>query len=179
MEKYWQYVEVKWVEGMYEEPRPNGQVLEHREVASSKIGRRMSPAEVVHHVDELKTNNDPSNLVVFSTQADHNRFHHGGTLVDNGDGTFTCSSNLEVIKCLCGKIMDHKHRVCMDCHLKRISERIPNKEELQSLVWEVPSVQIGPMFGVSDRMIGKWCEKYGISKPPRGYWSKMKSKAAS
>lgn len=51
----------------------------------------------------------------------------------------------------------------------------PSREEMQRLVWEEPSSVLGPRLGVSDRMIGKWCQDYGIDKPPRGYWAKMRA----
>ena len=52
-----------------------GSVHEHRIVAEKKIGRKLKRREVVHHKDEDKTNNEPSNLLVFKTQSDHARFH--------------------------------------------------------------------------------------------------------
>lgn len=50
----------------------------------------------------------------------------------------------------------------------------PSKEELQKLIWEIPSIQIGKNLGVSDKAIEKRCKKLGITKPPRGYWAKQK-----
>lgn len=41
--------------------RPNDQ---HRHVAESALGRRLRPNEVVHHLDEDKSNNAKSNLQV-------------------------------------------------------------------------------------------------------------------
>ncbi len=32
--------------------------------------------------------------------------------------------------------------------------------------------QLAEQFGVSDVAISKWCKRYGIAKPPRGYWAK-------
>ncbi len=52
----------------------NGKLV-HREVASKKLGRRLRPGEVVHHIDRNKTNNDPSNLWVFPSQEAHDRAH--------------------------------------------------------------------------------------------------------
>ncbi|MBD2254409.1 group I intron-associated PD-(D/E)XK endonuclease [Nostoc parmelioides] len=49
----------------------------------------------------------------------------------------------------------------------------PSKEELEKLVWEKPTAQIGKDFGVSDKSVEKWCKAYGIDKPPRGYWAKQ------
>lgn len=49
-------------------------VQEHRIIAEQKIGRKLLPSEVVHHIDGDKTNNDPSNLVVL-TRAEHRALH--------------------------------------------------------------------------------------------------------
>lgn len=46
----------------------------HAVIAEWKIGRKLEPGEVVHHKDENKLNNDPSNLQVMSHSA-HARLH--------------------------------------------------------------------------------------------------------
>ena len=48
---------------------------EHRVVAEQMLGRKLKPGEVVHHIDGNKRNNSPDNLMVFSSQADHARYH--------------------------------------------------------------------------------------------------------
>lgn len=55
-----------------------GHVHTHRVVAEAVLGRRLTAEEVVHHIDENKQNNHPSNLAVFPTQAHHARCHFGG-----------------------------------------------------------------------------------------------------
>jgi uncharacterized protein YjcR len=35
-------------------------------------------------------------------------------------------------------------------------------------------VKIGEMLGVSDNAVNKWCKFYGIKKPGRGDWEKIK-----
>lgn len=47
----------------------------HRIVAARKIGRKLLPGEVVHHIDGNKRNNHPENLMVFRTQAEHAKWH--------------------------------------------------------------------------------------------------------
>lgn len=51
---------------------------EHRVVAEEKIGRPLSPGEVVHHRDGDGKNNDPANLDVLASQAEHARLHFQG-----------------------------------------------------------------------------------------------------
>lgn len=50
----------------------------------------------------------------------------------------------------------------------------PSKEELEKLLWEKPTTQIAEQFGVSDNAVAKWAKSYGLTKPPRGYWTKLK-----
>lgn len=73
-------------------------------------------------------------------------------------------------KCVCGK--KSKFERCAECYKKDRRKSIPSTEELRELVWSKPSVDIARDYGVSDRTIGKWCTKRGITKPPPGYWMK-------
>ena len=45
----------------------------HRIVMQDKIGRRILPGEVVDHIDGDKKNNDPDNLRLFASNAEHLR----------------------------------------------------------------------------------------------------------
>ena len=47
----------------------------HRVVAEQMLGRPLRKGEVVHHIDENKRNNSPENLMVFSSQKEHAKWH--------------------------------------------------------------------------------------------------------
>jgi hypothetical protein len=51
-----------------------GFVFEHIAVAENNIGRRLKPDECVHHINGIKDDNRPDNLMVM-TKSDHMRFH--------------------------------------------------------------------------------------------------------
>lgn len=57
----------------------------HRIVAERKLGRRLRPDEVVHHIDGDRRNNDPENIVVLRNQGDHARLHHTGRRKSNNE----------------------------------------------------------------------------------------------
>ncbi len=51
----------------------NGYVRAHRLVMEERLGWFLEPTEVVHHIDKDPSNNDPSNLELFPSNADHLR----------------------------------------------------------------------------------------------------------
>lgn len=70
-----------------------------------------------------------------------------------------------------------KSTLCNDCqnHSPKLSRRKadrPTAEELQKLLWEIPTTKIAETYGVSDVAVAKWANSYKIDKPPRGYWAK-------
>jgi len=50
-----------------------------------------------------------------------------------------------------------------------------SKEELRKIIWEKPAETIGKEHNVSGKCIEKYCKKWGIEKPPRGYWAKVRA----
>lgn len=62
-----------------------GYAYEHRIVMEEKLGRPLLSGELVHHEDEVRSNNDPANLYV-KTRAQHVRLHKPRL----GTGTDTC-----------------------------------------------------------------------------------------
>jgi len=147
----------------------SGCVAEHILVVEKIFGRYLKREEVVHHIDENIFNNNPNNLRVFATSADHSRFHTGVYK------ELSCKKNVwvcikEDIFCsICKKTMSRKVKndVCRSCFDKnnlgrRVKDR-PSKDELYKLLKENSFTKIGEKYGVSCNAIRKWCKLYNIS----------------
>lgn len=63
----------------------------------------------------------------------------------------------------CGKEILSRSTRCEDCFHKslRKTER-PSREELKFLIRNMPFIQIGKKFGVSDNAIRKWCKNMDL-----------------
>lgn len=73
-----------------------GYVYEHRLVAEQKVGRRLQPGEIPHHVNGVKTDNRPENIEVVPSRAHHHVHHRkpGGKrlrLPDESNPTVQCA----------------------------------------------------------------------------------------
>lgn len=168
MAKKWSYKEVT-VHGR-SDTRQNGCVLEHRFVAEQKIGRPLRTGEVVHHIDENRTNNNPDNLMVFKNHGDHIRFHHCGVAILEEDGSYICPEYLKIPKestykniCkTCGNPC--KSKFCsLKCSFdsRRTVER-PSRDDLEKMIGTMSMRAIGRKFNVTDNSIRKWAKMYGL-----------------
>ena len=144
----------------------NGLIYEHQLMAEKKMGRPLNEEEVVHHIDENKTNNSLNNLLVFASNADHAAFHRNGTYTLDEDGIAHCEAktNKGNTCLLCGKIIYWTSDYCEECsHFiqRKVIDR-PNREQLKELIRSMPFVQIALLYGVSDNTIRKWCKAEGL-----------------
>ena len=67
-----------WVDQKYK--------YEHRIIFEKYLGRELLDTEVVHHEDEIRDNNDITNLILFNTQSDHRKWHGGNKKVEHIKG---------------------------------------------------------------------------------------------
>ncbi len=81
-----------------------GYAYEHRLVMDEKIGRRLKPREIVHHIDGNKTNNSFNNLDVVASVAHHryeHRVHDRGRRIpgeDNPEISCACGCGVALLK---------------------------------------------------------------------------------
>ena len=60
--------------------RQDGYVMEHRLLVARAIGRVLLRREAVHHTNHNATDNAPTNLMLFATNAEHKAYEHGADI---------------------------------------------------------------------------------------------------
>lgn len=160
----------------------NGFIPEHILVAETEIlhrpiksdGKIGGTGESVHHINMIKHDNRPENLMVFHTKSDHTRYH--GILNKGGipvvkkleDGTWICESDIIDIPCAyCGKMFTPhtaKAKYCC-CQCAQLSQRIvdrPTKKELKKMLLEFNIEEIAEIYGISGNGVKRWCQFYKL-----------------
>jgi len=79
-------------------------------------------------------------------------------------------------KCQCGRKISKSAQACRSCSASKKSVfkiTWPSPDVMAKLLWDKPTSTIAKELGVSDKAVEKFCKKYGLQKPPRGYWTKQ------
>lgn len=152
----------------YDDNRPF--VREHVIIAEKKLGRRLNRSEVVHHIDGNKENNNPDNLMVFATKADHSAFHKGADAICNNEIWF--AQKKTIICENCGKEfipMYHKKYLHVYCskrcsQISRMKSEELSKNELYLLLKNNNGnfTVAGKILGISDNAVRKRCKHFGL-----------------
>lgn len=102
----------------YKSKKINGKkVDEHRWIFEKYLGRKLTKKEVVHHIDNDKSNNDINNLMLFPTKKAHTKFHYL-----QGDLKLNAGENKK--KLINGKLK------CTHCdELKELKEFVTSKRD--------------------------------------------------
>lgn len=144
-----------------------GKVYYHRHVYSVKTNQWIQRTLQVHHIDENRANNDPSNLEACSRRQ-HQRKHS----ISRGHQVkkvATCKGCNKRFISTSNRIIFCSVSCSSSYYNSNLNNRI-TKEELELIIWSKPTVAIAKEFGCSDVAIGKLCKRLGVLKPPRGYW---------
>ena len=164
----------------------NGIVLEHIVIAEQKLGRHLSPDEVVHHIDGNKKNNVPENLMVFASRADHTAFHHGSVAYEK-NGIWTCKRiNMKAVCNHCGKVFTlyygRKIRDNLYCSKEcYYADRTQVNSSVNDLINELQNANgnfssVGRKYCVSPNAIVKILKKNGLPYHSSDYKPKKKTK---
>lgn len=158
---------------------PTRRAWEHIRVAEDMLGRQLGKTERVHHINGVKSDNRKENLLVVRSESDHHLIHSKipHEVFKTSDGSHVVVKQQRVCP-HCNRLFvpnSANDVFCsLKCYLDEQISKIPPPEVLAKQVWEMPSTKLAKIYNVSDRMIGKWCDKLGIEKPKRGYWTKQK-----
>ncbi|MCB0037423.1 MAG: HNH endonuclease [Anaerolineales bacterium] len=145
----------------------NGMVALHRHVASVYQETWLQDGDIVTFINGDRSDYRIENLEVT------NRAEMGHKL-------FLETPRIELTCPQCGKVFlveesqVSRRKNCSDICRRLASRKLDiTAEELENLVWEMSTVKVAELLGVSDKAIEKRCKKLGVRKPPRGYWAKM------
>lgn len=143
----------------------SGRVYLHRHVASITLGRWLTTDEHVHHIDEVKGNNDPDNLVIL-TNEEHAALHNGteyhSIVCPICKRTFkvTTSGLLKRVNCSVGCMAKARIKINID------------KDLLEKLIWYYPAIVVAKEYGLSDKGIIKKARSMGCLMPPPYFHNK-------
>ena len=147
----------------------------HRVIAvKARGGVPLDDDECVHHRDENKENNDPDNLMIMRSNADHIALHGGNE--PNYDPIrkhwFCEDRKMKIVShCKCGAEIYGYAKYCSACYKQNKAEHIPNAQVLEYMIYKQRGnfTALGKTYGISDNGVRKWCKKYGPSYKSRNY----------
>lgn len=103
----------------------------------------------------------------------HRELHQD--IVKINSSSFDEERNLEIVNNLidfktrkknyckeCGKEIDIKAELCVECYRALQRQGRPGPEELMRLIAELGFEEVGRLYGVTGKAVSKWCKTYGL-----------------
>jgi hypothetical protein len=147
----------------------NGMVAVHRHIMSVHLDRWLNTDEIVIFLNGNPHDFQISNLKLVS-RAELLKFN-----ANRQPRTNLICPQCQKIFSETHSHAQRRHYCSQECTQLARQKFYVSADELKNLVWEIPTIKIAEMFGVSDKAIEKRCKKFGIPKPPRGYWRKLET----
>lgn len=164
--------------------KQEGSIVSKGKLCASSLRKKVFAEKIVDQICDVCGQDDTWNNLPLTHQV----------LLIDGNPNNTDLSNLKVFcpNCLTQNSKRHKEKsfcvecekeltrttpsgLCKECFMKNKANkdlRSMTPRELESLFWEKPSTQIAEDVGVTDSYLTRYARKLGITKPPRGYWTK-------
>jgi len=153
-----------------------GYICEHIIVAEKMIGRALKEEEVVHHIDKNRSNNNPENLMVFATNADHTCFHKGGIPYKDGDVWRCIRVGIKTKRCLyCGnefQTKENRKKYCsFECAVKDRCKLRYTADMIQAALIEFDGnfTKAAKEFNVSANALVKMLKKNNLPYHSKDY----------
>ena len=156
--------QVEFKDPLHPLARKDGMVMLSWHVMSLCLGRWLRPGEIVLYRDGNPQNLAKENLELTTLSKLAHRFRKNSAILHCPycGLPFNVPPNQKNRRVYhndtCRRLASHKFEI--------------DPEELSQLVWEIPTNQIASLYGVSEKVVEKRCRALGISKPPRGYWTR-------
>lgn len=135
--------------------KSTGLVYEHVLVAEELLGRSLKSGECVHHLDMNRSNNDPSNIIVFKTSGDHSKYHKlngSGIIMKTPDGSYVCYNKNINIRDNSKYHSGSNFRIFNFC----------TTDDLTYSLLRLPFTVVAASLGISDIMLVKICKNSNI-----------------
>jgi hypothetical protein len=149
-----------------------GWVNTARHLVSKRLGYWLTASEVIRYLDGNSSNLEETNLKVITRSE---------LMRQNGNWPERVQMTCPVCNLPFDDCPSHakRRKTCsMECRAILSQHFDVTEEELKILIWQYPTTALGEMWDVSDKAVEKRCKKYGITKPPRGYWALIHSGAS-
>lgn len=149
--------------------RQNGTVALQRHILSVYLGRWLTDGEMIWFINKDRHDVRVENLQLVTQQEFLQLIQPLANRIELE--CKVCGNPFTVVES-----QIHRRLHCSkSCQIKASRRFEIDPKELEKLVWEMPTVHVAALLGVSDKAIEKRCKKYGIRKPPRGYWRKVET----